>query len=68
MTFSELSNQVDPQDKMLHSKTGNSQPNPNSTLAIMNVEEKNAQFLSVSNRKLQSGASEGTGVPEWQKY
>ena len=64
MTFSELSNQ----DKMLHSKTGNSQPNPNSTLAIMNVEEKNAQFLSVSNRKLQSGASEGTGASEWQKY
>ena len=68
MTFSEPSNQIDPQDKILHSKTGNSKPNPNSTLAIMNVEEKNAQFLSVSNRKLQSGASERTGAPEWQKY
>jgi hypothetical protein len=53
---------------MLHSKTGNSQSNPNSTLAIMNVEEKNAQFLSVSNRKLQSGALEGKGASEWQKY
>ena len=26
------------------------------------------KFLSVSNRKLQSGASEGTGAAEWQKY